>query len=199
MNLISSIGFSNDSRPIENSLSAEDENMIKLILTGGIYPNIAQIRKVERAESDKTQLADCLTSQGKVFVHPSSVNKHINTDGFLIYHEKTKGEKNNFIRGTTLIDNISLLMFGGDIQVFHANQTVTVDGWIKLKVSTLKINLFQVDSFFYLNQAFARTGVIFKEARKVLNDLLAKKLINPAVNLSDNRLIHLLIKAVTVV
>ncbi|CAD5117121.1 DgyrCDS5930 [Dimorphilus gyrociliatus] len=137
MKLVNSIGFNNDSQLIGNKLTAKDENMIKLILTGGIYPNIGQIRKIERTEGDRTPLTDCLTNQGKVLVHPSSVNKNINMDGFIIYHEKTKGEKNTFIRGTTLIDNISLLMFGGDIQVFHANQTVTVDGWIKLKVRTL--------------------------------------------------------------
>ena len=70
-----------------------------------------------------------------------------------------------YIRDCTLVTAYPLLLFGGEIDVQHTDQLLTVDNSIKFK-------------------AYAKTGVIFKELRKLLDDLLAEKLDNPATVLA---------------
>jgi len=59
-----------------------------------------------------------------------------------------------------------LLLFGGEINVQHVDQILAVDDRVKFK-------------------AYAKTGVIFKELRKLLDDLLARKLDDPTVNIAS--------------
>lgn len=75
-----------------------------------------------------------------------------------------------YIRECTLVSAYPLLLFGGEIDVQHTEQLLTVDNIIKFK-------------------AYAKTGVIFKEIRKLLDDLLAAKLDSPDINLAGNKLL----------
>jgi ATP-dependent RNA helicase DHX29 len=71
-----------------------------------------------------------------------------------------------YLRDTTLVSAYPLLLFGGEINVQHTEQLLTVDDRIKYK-------------------AYAKTGVIFKELRKLLDDLLARKLEDPSLSIES--------------
>ncbi|CAG2189993.1 DHX29 [Mytilus edulis] len=70
-----------------------------------------------------------------------------------------------------------LMLFGGDIHVQHTAQLVTVDDRIKFRT-------------------YAKTGVIFRELRKLLDELLDKKLENPTLNLLGDRVIKLICRLI---
>ena len=71
-----------------------------------------------------------------------------------------------YVRDCTLISPYPLLLFGGEIHVQHVEQVLSVDDRISYK-------------------AYAKTGVIFKELRRLLDELLATKLNNAAVDISS--------------
>ncbi|KAJ8036559.1 ATP-dependent RNA helicase dhx29 [Holothuria leucospilota] len=76
-----------------------------------------------------------------------------------------------FLRDSTLISPYSILLFGGDITVQHREQLICVDDWIKF-------------------QAPAKTAVIFKELRELLDSLLSRKLANPTFSIQDEKVIQ---------
>ena len=71
-----------------------------------------------------------------------------------------------YLRDCTLISPYPLLLFGGEISVQHTEQVLAVDDRVKYK-------------------AYAKTGVIFKELRKLLDNVLAEKLVNPATDVTS--------------
>ena len=76
-------------------------------------------------------------------------------------------------------------MFGGDIEVRHREKSVTVDDWIEFQVKHVTSSaLYTVYNRFVYVQAFAKTGVIFKELRSILDDLLARKFSEPTLDLT---------------
>ncbi|GLD55484.1 ATP-dependent RNA helicase Dhx29-like protein [Lates japonicus] len=111
------------------------------------------------------------TPQGKAQVHPSSVNRNLQTHGWLLYQEKVKYTK-IYLRDTTLMSPFPMLFGGVDIQ--HRGLYITLDGWIHF-------------------QAPVRIGVIFKHLRKLMDSLLEKKLENPRMNLEGERTIQIIL------
>ena len=71
-----------------------------------------------------------------------------------------------YIRDCSLASPYDLLLFGGDIEVKHTENLVTVDDNVKYG-------------------AYAKTGVMFKELRKLLDSVLAKKLDNPRLDITS--------------
>jgi len=67
-----------------------------------------------------------------VFIHPTSVNHNVKNfeAKWLIFHEKVKTSK-VFLRDSTMITVYPLILFGGEIEVNHAKQEITVDKWIR--------------------------------------------------------------------
>lgn len=59
-----------------------------------------------------------------------------------------------------------MLLFGGEIQVKHIDKLLTIDDNVKYG-------------------AYAKTGVMFKELRKLLDSVLAKKLDNPRLDIAS--------------
>ena len=59
-----------------------------------------------------------------------------------------------------------MLLFGGDIQVMHTDKLLTIDDNVKYG-------------------AYAKTGVMFKELRKLLDSVLARKLDNPRQDITS--------------
>ncbi|XP_060558929.1 ATP-dependent RNA helicase dhx29-like [Ruditapes philippinarum] len=148
---------------------------VKAVLTAGLYPNIAKVTyeaPVDAAVNPDQRVCVTETQQGPASVHPSSVNRNLQANGWLVFHEKVKSSR-VYLRDTTLVSAYPLLLFGGEINVQHTEQLLTVDDRIKYK-------------------AYAKTGVIFKELRKLLDDLLARKLEDPSLSIESDHLIRLI-------
>jgi hypothetical protein len=69
-----------------------------------------------------------------------------------------------YVRDCTPVSAYACLFFGGEIQVFHKQNCVTVDNFVGLKISP-------------------KTAVLIKELRKELDDLLGEKIENPEIDL----------------
>lgn len=100
---------------------------------------------------------------GPVHVHPSSLNHPLETSQYhrpyLFYLEKVKTSK-TFIRDCTVASPMALLLFGGDLEVAHAEGYVTIDAWIRIR-------------------APAQTAVLVKRLRAALDRLLERQVAAP--------------------
>ena len=64
---------------------------IKAVLLAGLYPNIAKVSHIERIDAHvNPELNVCVgvSAQGPVHVHPSSVNRFLQANGWLVFHQK---------------------------------------------------------------------------------------------------------------
>uniref|UniRef100_A0A7N8X200 RNA helicase n=1 Tax=Mastacembelus armatus TaxID=205130 RepID=A0A7N8X200_9TELE len=145
------------------SLSRQQISVLNAVLTAGLYDSVARVLCTPSVDVLERVACTVETPQGKAQVHPSSVNRNLQTHGWLLYQEKVKYTK-IYLRDTTLISPLPVLLFGGDIEIQHRERLITLDGWIHF-------------------QAPVRVGVIFKHLRKLMDSLLEKKLENPRMNL----------------
>ncbi|XP_064594320.1 ATP-dependent RNA helicase DHX29-like [Liolophura sinensis] len=176
--LVRSIGFdSPDKMKLGNSLPRELVAMVKAVLTAGLYPNIAMVKyeaPVDAAANPEQRACVMETPHGAAQAHPSSINRFLKANGLVVYHEKVKHTR-VYIRDSSLISPHPVLLFGGDIEVRHRQQVVSVDKWLRF-------------------QTYARTGVIYRELRLLVNRLLQEKLEQPNKDLKDNRLLSVIIQ-----
>ncbi|KAL7848001.1 hypothetical protein AOLI_G00227190 [Acnodon oligacanthus] len=158
------------------SLSKQDIPILAAVLTAGLYDSVGQI--IYTPSVDLQERVACMveTAQGKAQVHPSSINRNLQTHGWLLYQEKVKYSK-VYLRDTTLISPFPFLLFGGDIDVQHRERLISVDGWIHF-------------------QAPVRIGVIFKHLRKLIDSLLERKLANPRINVEDEKTVQMIIELI---
>ncbi|KAM9138912.1 ATP-dependent RNA helicase DHX29 isoform 1-T1 [Pangshura tecta] len=154
------------------SLSLQEIALLKAVLTAGLYDNVGKIMYMKSV--DITEKLACMveTAQGKAQVHPSSVNRDLQTYGWLLYQEKIRYAK-VYLRETTLISPFPVLLFGGDIEVQHRERLLSVDGWIHF-------------------QAPVKIAVIFKQLRVLIESVLKKKLENPKMSLEDDKILHII-------
>uniref|UniRef100_A0A8C3T325 ATP-dependent RNA helicase DHX29 n=1 Tax=Chelydra serpentina TaxID=8475 RepID=A0A8C3T325_CHESE len=154
------------------SLSLQEIALLKAVLTAGLYDNLGKIMYTKSV--DITEKLACMveTAQGKAQVHPSSVNRDLQTYGWLLYQEKIRYAK-VYLRETTLISPFPVLLFGGDIEVQHRERLLSVDGWIHF-------------------QAPVKIAVIFKQLRVLIESVLKKKLENPKMSLEDDKILHII-------
>ena len=64
---------------------------IKAVLLAGLYPNIAKVSYTPRVDAAvNTEQTACVgdSAQGPVHVHPSSVNRFLQANGWLVFHQK---------------------------------------------------------------------------------------------------------------
>ncbi|XP_037609310.1 ATP-dependent RNA helicase DHX29 [Sebastes umbrosus] len=155
------------------ALSKQQISVLNAVLTAGLYDSVARVLCTPSVDVLERVVCTVETPQGKSQVHPSSVNRNLQTHGWLLYQEKVKYTK-IYLRDTTLIPPFPMLLFGGDIDIQHRERLITLDGWIHF-------------------QAPVRIGVIFKHLRKLMDSLLEKKLENPRMNLEGERTIQLIL------
>ncbi|KAM9306868.1 ATP-dependent RNA helicase DHX29 [Pholidichthys leucotaenia] len=156
-----------------SSLSKQQMSILNAALTAGLYDSVARALCTPSVDVLERVACTVETSQGKAQVHPSSVNRNLQTHGWLLYQEKVKYAK-IYLRDTTLISPFPMLLFGGDIDIQHRERLITLDGWIYF-------------------QAPVRIGVIFKHLRKLMDSLLEKKLKNPRMNLEGETTIQVIL------
>ncbi|XP_076614901.1 ATP-dependent RNA helicase DHX29 [Chaetodon auriga] len=174
MKMMEQAGFwSSRSKPQANSLSKQHISVLNAVLTAGLYDSVARVMCTPSVDVLERVACTVETPQGKAQVHPSSVNRNLQTHGWLLYQEKVKYTK-IYLRDTTLIHPFPMLLFGGDIDIQHRERLITLDGWIHF-------------------QAPVRIGVIFKHLRKLMDALLEKKLENPRMNLEGERTIQIIL------
>ncbi|XP_061656994.1 ATP-dependent RNA helicase DHX29 [Syngnathoides biaculeatus] len=176
MKMMEQAGFCSWLAPRPPAASAPPVSLLGAALTAGLYDSVARL--LCAASVDAAERAPCSaeTPQGRAQVHPSSVNRNLQTHGWLLYQEKVKYAK-IYLRDTTLISPFPMLLFGGDIDILHRERLITLDGWIHF-------------------QAPVRIGVIFKHLRKLLDSLLEKKLENPRINLEGERTIQIILNLI---
>ncbi|KAM6902734.1 ATP-dependent RNA helicase DHX29 [Xenentodon cancila] len=155
------------------SLSKQQVTVLNAALTAGLYDSVARVLCTPSVDVLERVTCTVETPQGKAQVHPSSVNRNLQTHGWLLYQEKVKYTK-IYLRDTTLVSPFPMLLFGGDIDIQHREKLITLDGWISF-------------------QAPVRIGVIFKHLRKLMDSLLKKKLENPRTNLEGETTIQLIL------
>ncbi|XP_066567712.1 ATP-dependent RNA helicase DHX29 isoform X2 [Amia ocellicauda] len=163
--------------PPRGPLSRLEHALLNAVLTAGLYDNVGRILYTPSVDVLDRAVCTAETAQGKAQVHPSSVNRTLQTHGWLLFQEKVKYSR-VFLRDTTLISPFPMLLFGGEIEVQHRERLVSLDGWIHF-------------------QAPVRIGVIFKHLRKLIDSVLEKKLQNPKMNLTDNQTIHTITELIT--
>uniref|UniRef100_A0A6Q2Y7W3 RNA helicase n=1 Tax=Esox lucius TaxID=8010 RepID=A0A6Q2Y7W3_ESOLU len=150
--------------------------VLNAALTAGLYDSVGRILYTPSVDVLDRVACSVETAQGKAQVHPSSVNRCLQTHGWMLFQEKVKYSK-IYLRDTTLISPFPMLLFGGDIDVQHRERLISLDGWIHF-------------------QAPVRIGVIFKHLRKLIDSVLEKKLKNPRMNLEDEKTIQLIIELI---
>jgi len=107
--------------------------MIKAVLIAGLYANVAVGE--EPSEQDGHYVWKDATTE--VRVHPSSVNHDVGSKckpahPFVVYHEKVRTTR-VFLRDCTVVAPEALLLFGGALDVQHADARVVMDRWITIK------------------------------------------------------------------
>ncbi|XP_045695817.1 ATP-dependent RNA helicase DHX29 isoform X2 [Phyllostomus hastatus] len=179
MKLVRAAGFSPpapagswDGRRAGQALSFQEIALLKAVLAAGLYDNVGRI--ICAKSVDVTERLACVveTAQGKAQVHPSSVNRALQTHGWLLYQEKVRYAR-VYLRETTLISPFPVLLFGGDIEVQHRERLLSVDGWIYF-------------------QAPVKIAVIFKQLRVLIDSVLRKKLENPKMSLENDKILQII-------
>ena len=189
-----------------------DYNVLKAALCAGMYPNVARVQLPEKRyqevsggafeknqeakavklfckQSSAETTQDPAGGRGKesgpaqdtpkkkhefddqrVFLHPSSVLYKQGTAHYkvpwLVYFQKVQTSK-VFLRDATMVPAYALLMFGGKIDIMHEHSKLVLDGWMYF-------------------DAPARVGVLVRELRKALDELLVRKILQPRLTLSDS-------------
>jgi ATP-dependent RNA helicase DHX57 len=112
----------------------------------------------------------------RVFIHPSSFNFAVGSYAcpWLVYHSLVRTSK-PFLRDVSECTAYSLLLFAGDLEVQATEGVVVIDKWVKL-------------------EAKARIGSLIGGLRQKVDDLLAKKIDDPSVDLANTNEMKLIVK-----
>ncbi|NXH23113.1 DHX29 helicase, partial [Bucco capensis] len=77
-----------DGNGASQSLSFHEIALLKAVLTAGLYDNVGKIICMKSVDIMEKMACMVETAQGKAQVHPSSVNRDLQTYGWLLYQEK---------------------------------------------------------------------------------------------------------------
>ena len=161
-----------------------NDALLRALVAGSFNPQIARIEFPDKkfaasmsgaVELDPEARAIKYFNQenGRVFVHPSSTvfdaQGFPGSSTFMSYFSKMATSK-VFIRELTPFNAYSLLLFSGPIQLDTLGRGLIVDGWLRLR-------------------GWARIGVLVSRLRMMLDEVLAKKIDDPALDLRGNQVI----------
>ena len=171
----------------EADSNAEVKRVIKAALVAGFYPHVLRVKHPETKYTQTTSgaIAKAANSRelkyyskdiGRVFLHPASVNFHCGKyeSRWLVYSERVETAK-VYIRDNTMVGAYALLLFGGDISVAHDKGIVRVDDWATF-------------------QAPARIGVLIKELRARVDQLLLDRINHPSAALASTPVVRALLE-----
>ena len=175
------------------SLNSQNSNtaLIRALVAGAFNPQVARIdfpdKKFAPSVSGAVELdPEARTikffnqENGRVFVRPGSTL--FDAQGFpggsvyVSYFSKMETKK-LFIRELTPFNVYSLLLFSGPIKLDTLGRGLIVDGWLRLR-------------------GWARIGVLVSRLRMMLDDVLARKIDNPMLDLGDDEIVAVVRKLV---
>lgn len=84
----SSYSSSSSSKPQAAPLSKQQIAVLNAALTAGLYDSVARVLCTPSVDVLERVACTVETPQGKAQVHPSSVNRNLQTHGWLLYQEK---------------------------------------------------------------------------------------------------------------
>ena len=134
--------------------------VVKAALAAALYPNVAVMDEGSLANAtaagNKPAWHD---GSGPVALHPGSVNAGLAGRAYgapyTLFLEKVRTSR-TFLRDTTVVGAVPLLLFGGALDVRHGEGTVLIDGWLTVR-------------------AAAPTAVLVKKLRAALDAALAAR------------------------
>ncbi|PQE09088.1 hypothetical protein CJF31_00010551 [Rutstroemia sp. NJR-2017a BVV2] len=187
------IGFIPASSAMPPSLSAKSSNnaLVRSLCAGAFNPQLARIdfpdKKFAASVSGAVELdPEAKTikyfnqENGRVFVHPSSTIFDAQTfpgnSKYMSYFNKMATSK-VFIRDLTPFNAYTALLFSGPITLDTLGRGLLVDGWLRLR-------------------GWARIGVLVSRLRGMLDDVLARKIDEPALDLSGNEVVEVVLRLV---
>jgi ATP-dependent RNA helicase DHX57 len=154
-----------------------ETRVVRAVVCAALYPNVVRIdlpdtKYAEKAGGavSKSFTAKELKMRGKsgerVFLHPDSINFDEGNFGsrWLAYFSKVQTSR-VFVRDSTMVSPYAILLFGGDIDVRHAQEQLAVDGWVVFKSP-------------------ARVAVLVRELRRNLDGLLLRKFRAPDLDVA---------------
>ena len=174
----------NGDRIVSQSTNVNAENMalVKTIVCAGLYPNIivAPRNLVDSRPGDKSAGEYAFRGlKGDVYLHPCTISfKSKRLDSrYCCYQEIVKTSK-IYVGDCTTVSPITLLLFGGSLQVFHSKHIVTVDNWLQFKIG-------------------ARPATLVKHLRAQMESLLLRKILSPHDDITGSKEGQALIQGVS--
>lgn len=179
-------GISRESLP--KSLNQHNSNnaLIRALIAGSFNPQTARIdfpdKKFAPSMSGAVELdTEARTirffnqENGRVFVHPSSTlfaaQSFVGGSVYLSYFNKMATSK-IFIRELTPFNVFSALLFSGPIAVDTLGRGLIVDGWLRLR-------------------GWARIGVLVSRLRFMLDEVLARKIDDPSLDIGNDEVVDI--------
>ena len=146
---------------INANRNASNTRLVKAVLVAGLYPNLIRVDPSSKPSAPPRLFY--LSELGKdetLQVHPSSVNHGAKkfSARWMVYHERVQ-TTSVFVRDCSTVTPYQLLLFGGKVEVQHAQGTLSLDRWATFK-------------------APPRVGVLLKEIRARLDKVLRDKIEN---------------------
>eukprot|EP00250_Pteridium_aquilinum_P019840 c24596_g1_i1 orf=694-3741(-) len=163
LDLLSDTGFYDRSKGSQmyNSFSADLE-MVRAVLCAGLFPSVVQCKQ-------RGKRTACFTKEdGKVDLHPASVNARVNffPHPWLVYSEKVK-TTGIYIRDSTNIADYAVLMFGGSLTSNARGDGVEMLGGYLQFSATKKV------------------AQLVQDLRRELDSLLQRKIEQPQLDIHD--------------
>ncbi|KAI7533334.1 hypothetical protein KC317_g19249 [Hortaea werneckii] len=170
----------------------DSDALLRALIAGAFQPQLARIEFPEKkfvasAAGSVAQDPEAHTikyfneENGRVFVHPGSTlfseSSFPTSSVFMSYFTKMATSK-IFIRDLTPFNVFSLLMFGGTVTIDPQGRGLLVDGWVRLR-------------------GWARIGVLVSRLRMMLDDLLARKVDEPGLDMGEAAIVKVVRRMVT--
>ena len=166
----------------EVDVNSNVSRIIKAALVAGLYPKLVRAQHpvakyaktlggaVEKMASGK-EMKYYSRDVGRVFLHPTSVNFNVGKyeSTWLVYGDRVQTSK-VFVRDCTMVGSYPLLLFGGDLDVKHEQGKLVLDEWCEFN-------------------APAKIGVLARELRKKIDQLLTNKVNSPGPISMDNPIV----------
>lgn len=157
--------------------------VVKAAICAGLYPNLLRVQHPKpkfqktltgtfETQNNPATLKFFDRERGRVFLHPASINFHSGKfeSGWLAYSELVETSK-VYVRESSMVPVYAVLLFGGNLQVYHEQGIVKIDDWATFN-------------------APARIAVLVGELRKEVDVLLARKIEDPGLDIGKSRVVE---------
>jgi HrpA-like RNA helicase len=157
--------------------------LLKAVLCAGLYPNILVAPRPlvnGTATQQAGETAFQSNSKGEVYLHPCTIlysAKKLESR-YCCFHEIVRTSK-MFVRDCTTVNPIALVLFGGSIEIYHREGVISVDEWLKFRISTLQATL-------------------MKHLRVQMESILLQKILSPEDNTANSATGRALIESISV-